>query len=751
MNGAQLKLYYLDTTNSRQPVTGWGVLGDTDVGLYPNRCLRSSSTLSGNCLIGMIESTPGVIANIDDSIVPISISVGQYILSVDNNNTHTTLTTYDPRVVGITSPETVSYTNIRGTSENVEVFNNPTPGTIQEPTTIAIVGSATSGLSGITTSGFVYNGYNQQINDHGIGMYSLLENVSKLMQVENNVISFIDNTWQIVDNNSNPETTIISTYFCSIIDTVQEQKNTYTWANNGTEIVTTSLSTLQTAVAGEQYTEELLAAMVNLLNTQDTIETITSEQPTVTMVSKIPYDDNFVSITSTCTSIATVNTKTHQWGAIDLPSSDVSVEEITSTDWLNPYPIIITNTTYSSNSNIIINVNGSSSTISATDIPDSAMYYLVNNIHNTASNYRFIGIETYGNENDYAMDQGKNGVTIIGFNYICPVDLWEAPIWYQNAKVSENNYSASTALNDSTPTIVAATTESFLFIPLPESTGTFVLTSTNIAKDTYGSISGTWNNRYAFEPLISKLSSIYQYQTNNSFNIPLVQTNGFKTVFNDAIIASTSSDFNNVGTTIPILVFNDDQNTSNNYISLGELPITFTNDEKYEIEISIHFILNDISMSAELFAVGKPMIAIVGQFNTFMLPEYNFQGIQTWSILGCIPLCNGIQSEYMLNINQVLNNTITFYPRKISVISETTISSLVNTETGLTINNDTIIPENVIVTQYSTLDRIFPMILTDKVNSLITFTAQPIIFNLDQSIDQNVVHSFCISLRSFPR
>ena len=60
-------------------------------------------------------------------------------------------------------------------------------------------------------------------------------------------------------------------------------------------------------------------------------------------------------------------------------------------------------------------------------------------------------------------------------------------------------------------------------------------------------------------------------------------------------------------------------------------------------------------MSAELFAVGKPMIAIVGQFNTFILPEYNFQGIQTWGILGCIPLCNGIQSEYMLNINQVLN------------------------------------------------------------------------------------------------
>lgn len=744
-NGTQLKLYYLDTTNTRQPVTGWGVLGDTIAGLYSNRCLRSSMT--GNGLIGMIESAPGVIANIDDSVVPISVSVGQYILSVDHDNTHTTLTTYDPRVVGESAPATISYTRINGTTEEATVFDNPTPGTVQEATTIAVVGSATSGLSGITTAGFVYNGFTQQINDHGIGMYSLLENVCNLMQFEKKVISFVGNTWQVVDNKGVTETTIISAYFCSIIDTVQGMIGEYSWSDGGTA-VTTALSTLQTAVAGERYTEALLTAMVNLLNTRSTLTTASSEQPSVTMVSKIPYDDNFVSVTSTCTSIATVNTKTHQWGAIDLPSSDVSVEEITSTDWLNPYPIIITNTTYSSNTDVTIDVNGSSSTLSAADIPDSAMYYLVDNLRNSASNYRFIGIESTADTPEYAMDQGKNGATIIGFNYICPVDLWEAPAWYQTAEITGNEYTASTALNDSTPTIVAATTDSFLFVPLPESTGTFVLTSTNAAKDAYVSIDGTWNNRYAFEPLAAALPSVYQCQSSATFNLPLVKSGEFTTVFNDAIAASTSEEFNDAGTNVPILVFNNDTNVSNNYVSLGELPLTFMVENAYEVGVSIHFMLNDISMAAELFAAGNPMVAIIGQFNTFVLPEYNFEGIHTWHTLGCIPLCNGIQSEFMLGTSRLLDAH--FYPEKIPVESQTTIASLVNTTTGLTTDNDTVIPANTIVTQYTTLDRVFPVILTNKVNSTV-FTAQPIVFNIDSSINSTVIYSFSLSIFAYPR
>lgn len=730
-NSTHLKLYYLDTTNARQPVTGWGALGDPIVGLYSNRCLRSST--AGNGLIGMIESAPGVIANIDDSVVPISVSVGQYILSVDHDSTHTTLTTYDPRVVGESAPAAVSYTRITGATEEATVFENPIPGTVQETTTIAVVGSATSGLSGITTAGFVYNGFTQLIDDRGIGLYSLLENVCNLMQFEKSVISF-DGTWKVVAGNGNPDTTIISAYFCSVVDAVQGMIGEYSWSDGGTA-ATAALATLQTAVAGERYTAALLTAMVDLLNTQDILESSPSEQPSVTMVSKIPYDDTLVSVTSTCTSLATVNTKTHQWGAIDLPSSDVSVEEITSTDWLNPYPITITNTTYSSNTAVTIDVNGSSSTLSAADIPDSAMYYLVDNLRNSASNYRFIGIESTADDPEYAMDQGRNGATIIGFNYICPVDLWEAPAWYQTAEVAGDEYTASTALDESVPTIVAATTDSFLFVPLPESTGTFVLTSTNAAKDAYVSIDGTWNNRYAFEPLTAALPSVYRCQTSASFSLPLVEPGAFKTVFGEAFAASTTAD-------VPVLVFNDDPSVGN-YVSLGELPMTFTREKAYEVGISIHFMLNDISTAAELFAAGNPMVAIVGQFNTFVLPEYAFEGVRTWCVLGCAPLCNGIQSEFLLDMSRPLSAPL--YPEKIQVSSSTTIASLVSTTTGLSTANDTAIPANTVVTQYTTLDRVFPMVLTNKVNTSV-FTAQPIVFNLDPSIDSTVVYSFMLSL-----
>lgn len=202
------------------------------------------------------------------------------------------------------------------------------------------------------------------------------------------------------------------------------------------------------------------------------------DQTTATVIEKLPVNSTFIDFSdhTNATSIIGMNNKTKQWVELQLPTVDQSYDIIlrnvisgigldpsgslplTSLDkFINQYSIIFSNHgNVNSNTSMIkhlINNNGGSNSSSFSSIKlidyeydsdnkkitsmkyTSYSYFLLdNNLNNSPSTYRFIGIESEGGW--YSNDQGSNSIKITGFNKILLNDLYENPNTYQDATIT---------------------------------------------------------------------------------------------------------------------------------------------------------------------------------------------------------------------------------------------------------------------------------------------------------------------------
>lgn len=221
------------------------------------------------------------------------------------------------------------------------------------------------------------------------------------------------------------------------------------------------------------------------------------DQTTATVIEKLPVNSTFIDFSdhTNATSIIGMNNKTKQWVELKLPTVDQSYDIIlrnvisgigldpsgslplTSLDkFINQYSIIFSNHgSVNSNTSMIkhlINNNGDSKSSSFSSIKlidyeydsdnkkitsmkyTSYSYFLLdNNLNNSPSTYRFIGIESEGGW--YSNDQGSNSIKITGFNKILLNDLYENPNTYQNATITYYYQDGTT--NKSTSNIIEIT------------------------------------------------------------------------------------------------------------------------------------------------------------------------------------------------------------------------------------------------------------------------------------------------------
>lgn len=206
------------------------------------------------------------------------------------------------------------------------------------------------------------------------------------------------------------------------------------------------------------------------LQTWSTTKNLTNlweNQHTAIVMEKLPINSTFMyfSEMSNATSIIGMNNKTKEWIDLTLPVSDQSYEIIMRnvvnnqpgkyylsniSQFVNNYSI-----TYSSNGQIwstgsqlvdVLTSDGNGTldpntemfTISSNDYSftwTSNVYFLQeNNLNNSGSTFRFIGLESTGNK--YANTEGSNSIKITGFNKILLNDLYENPNTYQNADIT---------------------------------------------------------------------------------------------------------------------------------------------------------------------------------------------------------------------------------------------------------------------------------------------------------------------------
>jgi hypothetical protein len=181
---------------------------------------------------------------------------------------------------------------------------------------------------------------------------------------------------------------------------------------------------------------------------------------------KLPINSTFMyfSQISNATSIVGMNNKTKEWIDLTLPVSDQSYEIIMRnvvsnkpgtytlsniSQFVNNYSISYNSdgtidTTASQTVNILT-AGGEGSLASTTKMFtinednsftwESNVYFLQeNNLNNSGSTFRFIGLESTGNK--YSNTEGSNSIKITGFNKILLNDLYENPNTYQNADIT---------------------------------------------------------------------------------------------------------------------------------------------------------------------------------------------------------------------------------------------------------------------------------------------------------------------------
>lgn len=255
------------------------------------------------------------------------------------------------------------------------------------------------------------------------------------------------------------ETAIILSTIASTIDELMGNTNDEGSISTNTPLTRTllnsALSALQTWSESKALTEQLW-----------------EDQYTAIVMEKLPLNNTFMDFNehSNATSIIGMNNRTKQWIELTLPVSDQSYERIMRnviinadgdidarqytigdvSQFLNNYEIIYgahgkIESTASNEITVLTSQNGNDEITPSTvlfDVDDkgnfvwtSNVFFLQeHNLNNSASTYRFIGIESTG-EDPYSNDQGYNSIKITGFNKILLDDLYENPNTYQDTTV----------------------------------------------------------------------------------------------------------------------------------------------------------------------------------------------------------------------------------------------------------------------------------------------------------------------------
>lgn len=301
------------------------------------------------------------------------------------------------------------------------------------------------------------NSYVTQLSDFDVAVIRNFQNKFEQVYKNNsniNDVAYTDNV------NALSDTAIILSTIASTIDELM-----------GNNLDSGSIST------NTPLTQTLLNSALSALQTWSSSKNLTNNlwenQHTAIVMEKLPLNDTFMdfNVHSNATSIIGMNNRTKQWIELTLPVSDQSYERIMKNvitengnissgsytvaklgNFLNKYIMTYDNNGESSStslneitvlssqgsaSNIIITSNTEIFSIDSNDnfIWTSNAYFLLeNNLNNSASTYRFIGIESTGRP--YSNDQGSNSIKITGFNKILLDDLYENPNTYQDTTVT---------------------------------------------------------------------------------------------------------------------------------------------------------------------------------------------------------------------------------------------------------------------------------------------------------------------------
>lgn len=330
-----------------------------------------------------------------------------------------------------------------------------------------VINNANDGSSTVTS----VNDFDVTVIRQFASHFNQIYETNSTLSNTNNNVNYLSNTYVILS---------------TIASTVDDLLGNY--SEDGSQL-------LQTPI-----TIDLLKSAKNALADWEHVSNVSSlweSKTTAIVMEKLTANSELFDFTSksNATSIIGMNNRTSQWVELQLPTYDRTYELVMKdvidnksgtyslaslSQFINQYTIIYnynvdTDGDGINNNNIVITSvinyiqndgNGGSytsdifNTIKLFDYHSntktfewtSNVYFLQNNnFNNSASTFRFIGIDSLGGK--FSNDQGSNSIKLTGFNKILLNDLYENPNTYQDAYIRYYYYKGNKATSSSTTII----------------------------------------------------------------------------------------------------------------------------------------------------------------------------------------------------------------------------------------------------------------------------------------------------------